>query len=114
MAARAQNHPDLALQDRHLREAFELLKFADSTFDQAMADPVRGPIVRWCARQKADAEARVMRRRPVTFPGQPAPMRAPVPGPSVRSAPSAAATRHPGPLFTAVDVKRAAAGDRDD
>ena len=113
MAQRAQNHPDLALQDRHLHEAFELLKFADSTFDQAMADPVRGPLVKWCARQKADAEARVLRRRPVTFPGQPLPTAA-MPASRRRGDASPPPKAIPMHACAAVDLKRRAAGDCDD
>ena len=101
---RATNQPELAVTDRHRIAAFEAMHWTGWTFEAAMADTVRSRVVNLRARQICNAEAAWLRRhvaRPL--------MR------QIRPAMEDLVQRLK-PAFTtyAQDVKRAAAGDRDD
>ena len=90
------------LKPEHLQAAFAAMGWTDCTFDAAMADPTRKAIVSWRARQICNAHAKASRRR-VVAPRQ------------TRQATRrwlAQPTPYPGAAVT--DLKRAAAGDRDD
>ena len=102
--ARATNRPELAVTERHRLAAFEAMAWAGWTYEQAMADTVRSRIVHLRARQLCNAEARVMRRQVV--PAEPQRLQAYLQRPEVRG------TGYPYGATT--DMKRAAAGDRDD
>ena len=88
----------------HQRAAFEAMGWADWTFEQAMADTVRSGIVMWRARQICGEQAGVMRRKTYTAPRTPQ-----------RATATVRWLQGTGPHpFTTTDLKRAAAGDRDD
>lgn len=90
-----------ALKPEHLQAAFQAMAWEGWTFEAAMADPTRKAIVSWRARQICDAQAKAG-RRVVTLhiTGQKKPVRRNTSG---RYWPAAVQ-----------DLKRAAAGDRDD
>lgn len=90
------------LRPEHLQAAFQAMAWKGWTYDAAMADPTRKAIVSWRARQICDAQAKTIRRRVVT----PRQTRQAVRRWLAQPAP------YPGAAVT--DLKRAAAGDRDD
>lgn len=96
MPARAANHPQLAVTERHRRAAFDAMAWAGWTYEAAMADEVRSRIVNLRARHICNAEAKALRRHVVRTPAQ-----------------HQAVVQLLRPL-PATDLKRAAAGDRED
>jgi hypothetical protein len=81
-----------AVTAEHQRAAFEAFAWTGWTFEQAMADPLRSRLVKLRARQICSAAAALRRVRFVAFQKPPQPYR---------------------PVHLS-DLKRAAAGDRDD
>lgn len=90
-----------ALKPEHLQAAFQAMAWEGWTYEAAMADPTRKTIVSWRARQICDAQAKAGRRvvmQRTTSREKPA-------------------RRNTSGLYwpaTLQDLKRAAAGDRDD
>lgn len=89
------------LRPEHLQAAFQAMAWEGWTYEAAMADPTRKAIVSWRARQICDAQAKAGRRSVVLhITGKKQPMRR-----------STSGRYWPVPVQ---DLKRAAAGDRDD
>lgn len=102
MPARAANLPQLAVTERHRRAAFEAMAWTGWTYEAAMQDAVRSRLVHLRARQICNAEAKALRRTVVRTTQQERDARLlRTPLPPLRQQP-------------ATDLKRAAAGDRDD
>ncbi len=90
------------LRPEHLHAAFQAMAWEGWTYEAAMADPTRKAIVSWRARQMCDAQAKAGRR--VVFKAR-------------QSTGYRRVNRQLAPYHDEVhliDLKRAAAGDRDD
>lgn len=94
------------LTTEHLQAAFEAMAWQGWTFDAAMADPTRKVIVSWRARQICQAQAQAGRRRVL------APRQTRQATRRWQQADAQHGQHYPGAAVT--DLKRAAAGDRDD
>lgn len=98
------------LTTEHLQAAFQAMAWDGWTFDAAMADPTRKAIVSWRARQICEAQAKKQAntsRRRVLAPRQTRQATR-----RWQQADAQHSPHYPGAAVT--DLKRAAAGDRDD
>lgn len=90
-----------ALKPEHLQAAFQAMAWEGWTYEAAMADPTRKTIVSWRARQICDAQAKAGRRVVMQRT-------------TSREKPARRNTSGRYWPATVQDLKRAAAGDRDD
>ena len=91
-----------ALKPEHLQAAFQAMAWDGWTYEAAMADPARKAVVSWRARQICNAQAKAGQRvviRPPACTGY-------------RCTQKQLAPHHD--EVHRIDLKRAAAGDRDD